>query len=311
MHLFYYQRRDRASNFGDSLNPWLWHQLLPGVFDEDETTTFVGIGTLLNNLLPSRLPKARRIVVFSSGVGYETGLPTIDNAWNIYCLRGFLSAQKLGVPASLAVTDGAILVRRLFEPAANKTNSFAFMPHIHHANYGSATWQSICSEIGFKYIDPRWSVEQVLAAISQTEVLLAEAMHGAIVADALRVPWIPISTSARILNFKWLDWCSSIKVKYQPSYLMPLLDIYPPVARGIRSSMRASLHWLKWLKQEQFRSLSIIGKKQQQSVALQLNCIAQTARPVLSDEKLIEQLTVELEERLYQFKADVVAGEFP
>lgn len=305
MKLFYYERADGVTNFGDHLNPWLWNQLLPGVFDEDETTAFVGMGTLVNNLLSQRLPKARKIAVFSSGLGYETGSTTVDDSWKIYCLRGPLSAQKLGVPAELAVADGAILIRRVFKPE-RKAYRFAYMPHIHHALYGGEVWNLICKQIGFKYIAPYWPVEQVLSVISQTEVLLAEAMHGAIVADALRVPWIPIRSSARILTFKWQDWCSSINVKYQPSYVMPLLNLYPPISHGIRSSTPTAQHWFNWLKQDKLRSLLEIGKKQE-LMATQLARIAKIC-PNLSDDNRIEQLTVELEARLDQFKTDVIAG---
>ena len=310
MKLYYFQPPDGLSNFGDSLNPWLWNQLLPNVFDEDETTAFLGIGTLLNNLLPHRLPKARRLIIFSSGVGYGTGLPTIDESWIIYCLRGALSAKKLGLPAKFVCADGAILIRRLFNPTTDKINRFAFMPHIHHAKYGGEAWKSICEQIGFSYIDPRWSTEQVLTAISQTEILLAEAMHGAIAADALRVPWIPVISSAWILPFKWQDWCSSIDIEYQPNYVMPLVKSYPRIARGIRSGVRATLHWVNWLKQEQFSVLGNLWEKEQNLAATQLVQIAKTVSPNLSNEHRLEQLTVELEEKLYQFKADVVAGKY-
>lgn len=305
MKLFYYQRPDGVTNFGDHLNPWLWQQLLPGVFDENEATAFVGIGTLLNNLLPQRLPNARKIAVFSSGFGYETASTVVDDAWKIYCLRGPLSAQKLDVPAKLAVADGAILIRRIFKPKG-KAYRFAYMPHIHHALYGGTTWDSICEQIGFKYIAPYWPIEQVLSAISQTEILLTEAMHGAIVADALRVPWIPIRTSARVLTFKWQDWCSSINLEYQPIYVTPLTSSYP----RIQSSIPVARHWLNWLKQDKLRSLTRIGGDELKLMATQLDRVAKTASPNLSDDNRIEKLTVELEQRLYQFKTDVAAGEF-
>lgn len=304
MKLFYYQRRDDASNFGDSLNPWLWNQLLPGVLDDDETTAFVGIGTLLNEVLTRRVPLAQRLVVFSSGVGYKKHIPVINEHWKIYCVRGFLSAQKLGVDAKLAVTDGAILVRRLFKPTGDKVSRFAFMPHVHHATFASAAWKEICEDLGFGYIDPRWPIEQVLTAISQTEVLLAEAMHGAIVADALAVPWIPIRTSTRILAFKWLDWCSSIGVDYQPRYIMPLLGGYPPLTGNQDLSRQVTQHWMNCLKQDQLRSLTRIMAGKQKVIAAQLKRITQTTRPCLSNAHQLEELTVELEQRLHQFKMD-------
>ena len=313
MKLYYYERPDKIINFGDHLNPWLWNQLLPGIFDDDETTAFVGIGTLLNNLLLERLPKAGKIAIFGSGAGYETSEIGLDNnSFKVYCVRGLLSARKLGIPDELAVGDGAILIRRVYKPTEHKVNQFAYMPHIHHALYGGETvWNSICEQIGFKYIAPYWPLEQVLSAISQTKVLLAEAMHGAIIADALRVPWIPVRTSARILTFKWLDWCSAINVEYQPNYIMPLLNLYPPIAHGGgRLSNPVTEHWLNFLKQDKLRSLVKIGGDQQQLMATQLDRIAKTVSPNLSDDDCIEQLTVELETKLHQFKADVLSGKF-
>ena len=309
MKLFYFQYSPKQfpgglNNFGDQLNPWLWQQLIPDLLDQDERTAFVGIGTLLNSLLPKRIPNAQRIVIFSTGLGYEE-LPTVAQSWQIYCLRGPLSAQKLGVP-KLAVTDGGVLVRRLFKPTEPKMHRFAVMPHAKSARYGNSVWASVCQQIDFGYIDPRSPVDSVLAAISQTEVLLTEAMHGAVVADALRVPWIPIMTNPNILAFKWQDWCRSLELEYQPQYVMPW-DVYPRAAQGIRSSLRYSRYWLNWLKQDRGRSLPQIGKKQ--LVATQLLRIAQT-RPHLSRESRLEQLTVELEARLEQLRLDVASGAF-
>ncbi|MDY6781913.1 MAG: polysaccharide pyruvyl transferase family protein [Cyanobacteriota bacterium] len=298
MKLFYYKRPDGVENFGDRLNTWLWPQLLPNYFDDDETTRFIGFGTLLNNALPRRIPKAKKAIVFSTGVGYEKPLTVIPGSWKIHCVRGPLSAQMLGLPQELAVADGAILARRLFQPTAKKSTSFSFMPHIERAIQAGETWQKICEEIGFSYIDPRWSVERVLSAIDQTEVLLAEAMHGAIVADTLRVPWIPIVTSPKILEFKWRDWCYSVKLKYRPNYLASRLDSYPRYARGVRSSLRSFRHWGNSLQQNGLQSLNVFQSAPSQSLAGQLLRVAKTARPQLSSEERIEQLTVELESRL-------------
>ena len=149
-----------------------------------------------------------------------------------------------------------------------------------------------------------------MTAIAQTEVLLAEAMHGAIVADALRVPWIPLCTSARILNFKWLDWCASLNLDYRPSFLSPLIGAYPPIAGGLRSTIPPARHWGLWLQQDRLRSLGFLFEDAGAAVAAQLQRIACTRRPYLSRCDHIESLTVQLEERLDRFKTDVTAGCF-
>ncbi|MEM9807466.1 MAG: polysaccharide pyruvyl transferase family protein, partial [Cyanobacteria bacterium P01_D01_bin.56] len=143
-----------------------------------------------------------------------------------------------------------------------------------------------CKELGFGYIDPRWTVEQALTVMSQTEVLLTEAMHGAIVADALRIPWIPVITNDSILSFKWQDWCSTIRVEYCPAYIDRLhhpsdkIDLLTPV-RFVRDNVR------------------------QKKASEALRKVATSQHPNLSEDSQIEALTNQLEERLQEFKLDV------
>ena len=63
MKLHYFKAPN--GNFGDDLNPWIWNRLAPDLLDGDPATLFVGIGTLLNDQLPS----ARHTVVFGTGAG--------------------------------------------------------------------------------------------------------------------------------------------------------------------------------------------------------------------------------------------------
>lgn len=315
MKLHYFRRKDKRFNFGDDLNEWLWPQILPNYFDDNHESVFVGMGTLINDLLPMRVSFAKQVIIFSTGVGYERPLTQVPPHWHIYCLRGPLSAQKLGVSQHLAIADGAILIRRYYQPTyTSKKTSFSFMPHVHHAIDGGSFWQGVCNELGFQYIDPCWSVERVLEAISHTEVLLAEAMHGAITADALRVPWVPIITSPRILPFKWRDWCSSIGVSYNPHYLPPLCKEYPRFVDKKRASRRTiqywqfvsqSLqHWKKWALEHPVSAFQIFQPMSKKVVAKQLHHIAKTASPMLSTDAKIERLTVQLEEKFDKFKSD-------
>ena len=294
MKIFYYRRQDGQPNFGDELNTWLWPQLLPNFFDDDGTTLFIGTGTLLNHRLPERTADAERLIIFSSGVGYEQSLSHIPAHWHIVCVRGPLSASRLKLPRRQAITDGGVLVRHCFTPTGDKTHTYAFMPHIHHANFADVVWKTLCAEAGIGYIDPRWPIEQVLQAIGDTEVLLAEAMHGAIVADALRTAWIPVITSPRILSFKWQDWCASIDVPYHPWRFLPLPG-YPKYARGLRSSLQAG--WL-WTKKTQQTLVHQPTQLFTDSAVTNLSSLISHGRPVLSTDSTIERLTTQLEEAL-------------
>ena len=88
-------------------------------------------------------------------------------------------------------------------------------------------------------IDPRRPVEEVISDIKASKVLLAEAMHGAIVADALRVPWIPIRAHRRHHDFKWHDWCASMSIRYDP-HKLPNLDLEELLARPYSGMVRAA-----------------------------------------------------------------------
>ncbi|UKO99773.1 polysaccharide pyruvyl transferase family protein [Nostoc sp. UHCC 0870] len=282
MKLFYY----KENNFGDQLNTWLWDQLIPGVLDDDESTAFIGIGTLLNDRLPLRTKNARLRVIFGTGVGYGQGIPQIDDSYKIYCLRGPLSAQALGIENKFALTDGAILIRKLYNFTSKKLYKFSYMPH--HNTDGEG-WRLVCEKLGFGYIDPHWPREKVLSSISQSEVILAEAMHGAIIADAFRIPWIPVISHSTILSFKWQDWCQSIDVEYKPSYINRLH--HPRQKLDILSPVRLVRDWAR-----------------QRESASQLLTVARTVNPTLSSDTKVENLTQKMYERLQEFKQDTEKG---
>ena len=216
MKLYYF--KDRHGNFGDDLNPWLWGQLLPEVLGGSSDELFVGIGTLLNH----RLPVAPMKHVFGSGHGYGRK-PAIDDKWQFHAVRGFETARALGLPREAVITDAAVLVRAVRGPRREPPAfRFGFIPHCQSNLWFD--WSSISSELGFHHIDVRWKVERVMDEMSRCEVLVCEAMHGAIVADALRIPWIPVSCYEDISAFKWRDWLSTMDLPYAPASVSSLFD---------------------------------------------------------------------------------------
>ena len=286
MKLYYYQH-DGYLNFGDDLNVWLWQRLLPGMLDDDPTVTLVGIGTLLNDQLNAVTPGAEVRLIFSTGVGYF-GAPKIDATYRVYCVRGPLSAEAAGLPAEAAVADGALLLRRLYRPEPRpKKYKMAFMPHIDAiADEG---WARACEEAGIGFIDPRWPTETVLERLCEIEVLLAEAMHGAIVADTLRIPWVAVTTASHILPFKWTDWCRSVNLEYKPIRLTA--QVNPRKETDILTPVRQVRYWAL-----------------RRSVVGQLVGLAKNLRPTLSADRDIERRTEQLEERLELLKDDIRAG---
>jgi len=130
------------------------------------------------------------------------------------------------------------------------------------------------------FIDPQQQVDDVLDAIGSTSLLITEALHGAIVADALRVPWVPVSASPAVLDVKWQDWCQSVGLTYKPEKLPALWQPRPG------SSLIANGRWI--LK----RKLA----------TLLLRRIKQNARPLLSSDQAIGMRTQQLQERLAKFE---------
>ncbi len=204
MKMYFY--RGRRPNFGDELNSWLWPRLLPGFFDNDERELFIGVGSTLFDFLP----RESRKIVFGAGYGGYTGVPAIDESWRFYFVRGRLTAAALGLDADLGVGDAAILVRSCVSLTARKAHPISFMPHWQSAADGQ--WAEVSRAAGLHYIDPCDTVENVLTQIQESEVLVAEAMHGAIVADALRVPWIAVRPIQPPNRAKWHDWASALDV---------------------------------------------------------------------------------------------------
>jgi hypothetical protein len=208
----YYCKTSRR-NFGDELNVWLWSRLLPDFFDEDASTIFLGIGSILFDFFPRDAKK----IVFGSGYGGYTPLPIIDERWQFYFVRGRLTADILGIDQSLALGDAAILLRSCIKDRPKCKYSVSFMPHWESAVNGE--WSEVCSVAGIHYLDPCASVEQVLHEIMSSELVITEAMHGAIVSDALRIPWIPIAPIQREHKLKWFDWASALELSVEASNL--------------------------------------------------------------------------------------------
>ena len=215
MKVFYY--KSKKGNFGDDINSWLWSSLAPGLFDNDSNTMVSGIGTIID----SYMPVAQKWYVFSSGVGYGYPPKSFGSEnWETLCVRGPLSANILGLSKDKFITDGAAFINCLpeFSPLPESERAgVIFIPH--HYAIGVGNWELACQKAGIEFVSPEWESKLVIQKIRNAKLVIADAMHAAIIADALRVPWVPVITSPQINTFKWLDWTSTINVRYSPIVL--------------------------------------------------------------------------------------------
>jgi succinoglycan biosynthesis protein ExoV len=215
-------------NFGDDLNLWLWDFLLPGFRDVAPDVLLVGVGTVLNADLLK--PGGRKLVV-GSGFGYGA-LPDMSDTtqWDIRCVRGPLTAEKLGLPAAFGIIDPAVMVADMPEfRSIERTGGTIFVPHW-ESTIGSL-WPELCRVAGIGYVDPCGEAKAVIRAIAGAELVVAESMHAAILADAFRVPWVAVTTSQSINSFKWTDWARSVGVDYAPRRL-PISSRAEAIAKG-------------------------------------------------------------------------------
>ncbi|MFN7026832.1 MAG: polysaccharide pyruvyl transferase family protein [Pseudorhizobium sp.] len=217
-------------NFGDDLNLWLWDALLPGLRDVREETLLVGVGTVLN---PTLLPSGVHKLVIGSGYGYGHPPDIRDSReWDVRCVRGPKTAEKLGLSHDKGIVDPAVLISDMPEfQNLPKLYKKTFIPHWESAEFGM--WDLVCQPAGLTYLDPRGEAKSVIRHIAQSEMVVAESMHGAILADAFRVPWVAVTTSPSINDFKWNDWAASVGASYRPR-LVPVSTRAEAIAKKTR-----------------------------------------------------------------------------
>lgn len=288
MKVIYFQ--DPRGNFGDELNRWLWPQIIGDsisgfghhgreTFEENraEKTLFYGIGTILDE----RMPEEPEKIVFGSGCGYGVPLESLHGC-KVFFVRGRKTAESLGLPVSKALTDPAILLRRFFDviPDKDRIHPVSFMPH--HSSVAGGFWQKACHALNIHYIDPLgFDIESVVGQISASRLIIAEAMHGAIVADTFRVPWIPVSSVTETNPFKWQDWCSTLDLTYKPVLLTAIFH------NAANSRWKAVINGYK------------LGQRKRQLKAL-LGDV--NRRAMLSDEKLLNAHIADMELQVERLK---------
>lgn len=208
-------------NFGDDINPLLLGKLFHPSIIESQKICLMGIGTILSDYHVAKIEHYERKIVFSSGVGIQKIEKKFDDSWDFVCVRGPKSAEFLGLPAEKGISDGAILLADFYPPKpSEQRKGIIFIPHIDTSREAGESFKKICKKLGLGYLTTDQPSDIIIEAVQTASLVITEAMHGAILADAMRTPWIPVS----FFNhdpFKWEDWFLSVDMPYMSHQIRP------------------------------------------------------------------------------------------
>ncbi|MFC3608428.1 polysaccharide pyruvyl transferase family protein [Stutzerimonas tarimensis] len=201
------------SNIGDELNRYIWPAVLGSVMEEDDRAALLGVGTLLSEDFNRRTADCDKVLVFGSGAGYGRA-PAFDARWHFACVRGRHTSRLLGLDDDLAVADAAYLLATLdWSRQADTSAGVVVIPH--HSTLGYVDWAHLCAEAGLTFLSPTLPASEFFQRLTGARLVLAEAMHGAILADVCRIPWVPFRYGQDFLEWKWLDWTEMFDLKVE------------------------------------------------------------------------------------------------
>lgn len=219
MLLKYY--KGRVPNFGDELNPYIFYNLLN--FDNAFENNFYGIGSLIDH----RINPQENSIIFGTGVR-DLAIKNLSNSWDIRFVRGPISSNLLRCNF---ITDPAYCLKLLpkyssLDKAHQKKYKVSYMPYFRDTN--NYIIRLVCRILDIHIINPSEEVEFIINEIRASESIIVGAMHGAIVADIFRVPWIRLRNgihgfeSPLISEVKWNDWMLSLSLNV--NYLIHLTN---------------------------------------------------------------------------------------
>ena len=224
-------------------------------------------------------------------------LPMLDARWVIHWVRGPRTADQLGLPLSLGLGDPAMLLCHAGWKRLPLGGTVGFMPHFESLARGA--WWAAADLAGICLIDPRGEPNEIIASIKSCRLLLSEALHGVIVADTLRVPWIALEPLLPIHRAKWHDWADTVDLEVAFHRLAPssplerLQTSRLPTHRVGRRLLDASGGLLERLA----------SRRQVQQAALAL-AQAAAADPQLSDAAALDRCQTQMLARLDALRRD-------
>lgn len=230
MKIYAYQ--SPHGNLGDDLNHWLWPRVLSADFLKRQAV-FMGIGSVLHPNHLKTLPSHLDLIIFGAGCRSASN-PFEDLNLNpqISMVRGPLSAKALNIHSDDAGLDAAYALQFTDEYTSllslPKRHKVTLIPYFRS---GPLVHYSLLKKLkGWNLLrsDRYESIPHALRTIAESKFILTESLHGAILADSLRVPWMRLWYYLERVDdketgkFKWEDWQQSLKIEHIPTLCVPL-----------------------------------------------------------------------------------------
>jgi succinoglycan biosynthesis protein ExoV len=204
MKIFYHQCA--TPNVGDDINAHLWPAILGDALDASPYDWMVGIGTILDERI---LQLDGAILVAGAGVRPGKRRLELPSRVTICAVRGRLSAANLGLSDEQIGCDPGFFVRNLGFAKRTTPGRTGFVPHIYSEQ--GTTIAATARKAGFHVISPTLDHRAFLTELLTCERVFTESLHGAIFADAFRIPWARVKVSSHyrereaVSDFKWAD----------------------------------------------------------------------------------------------------------
>ena len=116
------------------------------------------------------------------------------------------------------------------------------IPHFNSGRGAGEVLRCVARRLGLEYLSTEAPLDEFIDTIRNATLVVSEAMHGAILADAMRTPWIPFA-HLNHNEFKWRDWYQSIGLPYSSLRLRPKVWNHAP--RAPRSLAKRPLRRIK------------------------------------------------------------------
>ena len=137
--------------------------------------------------------------------------------------------------------------------------------------------EAACKLAGIRYISPMENLESIVYNISSARFVITESLHGAILADAYRIPWTPVASPfISRAAFKWHDWCQSLHLSYSPISLPPLTTNDISHSKLIKNLVKKNMAYIglgpqRWLDKQTIISSSLEIERYSKSILEAIN----------------------------------------